>query len=936
MQRTTSGRCKAVTGVSAIACWLGLSMAILVACGGPTVAQTFNGAYFLSADDAQRGLSNQSPTIATDGTNWIAAWWSEQPGILGSGFGSVQVGRSTENGSNWQLIANGRDVEHPLSPGTVGPATLRCGDWQPGVVAGPPGEFVIVWSRQVSGTSHLFASKSTDGGLTWSAERQLTTALRNECPRIAYGLDREGGSGRWMVVWAAYTGLNIPQSNVWDIHVARLTDDPATLALTDEAALSGGANEAHLYPSIATDRAGHWLIAWSVDQFGHDVMRYAYSSDLSLAWTIQNIAGFTDLACSGDHNNTGSRVAHVATDGQVWSVVWQATQIRQAQSNWPPTNLTMVSCAPPSTDTSAAALVANPVDGKWLLIGQRFDTVSPFGSILRLNFLRGNGNPSTGKVDWQSAPEYLYVPINPGTSGETGQCRTDCYGVKAATNGTDWVVAWSSTDSLALGTPAGSHQGNILVTTTSVAPPPTASPSPSPTGQPSPTPSITPTTTPTLTVTATRTPTTTPTSTTTQTPTSTPTYTPACVGVPAGTSCDDGLFCNGSDTCDGLGQCAQHAGSPCDDADACTTDSCNEAEHCQHVVAVESRACGSCGDAIDNDSDEDVDADDSGCATLSEAQHFALIGRIAKGKSVVLGGGVSINSNQPGSHDASAPPFPSGQSRGGVCSNQAQIITSVQIAGAVAAADGQKVRFGTGQDINIGTTYAVGPTTKTVLTGVAPVVGPGACSDAGMTACTLDAQCVFPTRCEGLLLDDPANLNVDKTGVHEEFVRCGEAKGAMAADEASLFALPVSTPAFNIGPIKHQIAAAQPLPILSGPGPHILRASQLRVAPGATLVITADDPDAVVLIQVEKAISIGKTATVQVGGMLKAQNLLWVAHGKGSVKINGGATFVGTVLAPDRSVKLGQNIYVDGALIGNKVSISGACSVTHLPFTALL
>ncbi len=82
--------------------------------------------------------------------------------------------------------------------------------------------------------------------------------------------------------------------------------------------------------------------------------------------------------------------------------------------------------------------------------------------------------------------------------------------------------------------------------------------------------------------------------------------------------------------------------------------------------------------------------------------------------------------------------------------------------------------------------------------------------------------------------------------------------------------------------------------------------------------------------------SIGKTAAVQVAGALQAQNLLWVAHGKGGVRINGSASFAGTVLAPERSVKLGQNIHVDGALIGNKINIAGFSSVTHLPFTPLL
>lgn len=408
---------------------------------------------------------------------------------------------------------------------------------------------------------------------------------------------------------------------------------------------------------------------------------------------------------------------------------------------------------------------------------------------------------------------------------------------------------------------------------------------------------------------------------------------PSDVVLPDGADCSAACFTGAQCV---SGNCVGGSPVSCPPVNGCPQLCNTESNACENDPSVESRPCLTCADTIDNDSDDDTDADDSDCATLSEAQHFGLIGRIAKGKSVRLGSSVEVRSNLPGSHSPPAPPFPSGQSRGGVCAAGAQLIAGIQVAGAFAAGDDQRVRFGTGQDINIGTTYAIGPLTTTVLTGVPPVVGPGNCSDVGMAACTLDAQCTSPATCEGLLLVDVANPNVDESGAHEEFVRCGEAKTAMVVDEAYLYGLPVSNGAYNLGAIKHAAGAPQPIPSLSGPGPHILKATSLRVSPGAVLTVTADDPDAVVVIQVEKSVSIGKTAAVQVAGALQAQNLLWVAHGKGGVRINGSASFAGTVLAPERSVKLGQNIHVDGALIGNKINIAGFSSVTHLPFTPLL
>jgi hypothetical protein len=56
---------------------------------------------------------------------------------------------------------------------------------------------------------------------------------------------------------------------------------------------------------------------------------------------------------------------------------------------------------------------------------------------------------------------------------------------------------------------------------------------------------------------------------------------PGCTGNP---DCDDGLFCNGAETCV-TGTC--QAGTPpnCDDGVACTTDSCNEAsDACEHAA----------------------------------------------------------------------------------------------------------------------------------------------------------------------------------------------------------------------------------------------------------------------------------------------------------------------------------------------------------------
>ncbi|MHC4089907.1 MAG: hypothetical protein ACYSVY_06455, partial [Planctomycetota bacterium] len=60
--------------------------------------------------------------------------------------------------------------------------------------------------------------------------------------------------------------------------------------------------------------------------------------------------------------------------------------------------------------------------------------------------------------------------------------------------------------------------------------------------------------------------------------------TDTCDNVPNNANCDDGLFCNGAETCDAVLDC--QAGTPvnCDDAVGCTDDSCNETtDTCDNV-----------------------------------------------------------------------------------------------------------------------------------------------------------------------------------------------------------------------------------------------------------------------------------------------------------------------------------------------------------------
>jgi hypothetical protein len=56
-----------------------------------------------------------------------------------------------------------------------------------------------------------------------------------------------------------------------------------------------------------------------------------------------------------------------------------------------------------------------------------------------------------------------------------------------------------------------------------------------------------------------------------------------CYPINVGASCDDGLFCNGSETCNTEGGCKAGVAPNCSDGISCTSDSCNEStDSCDH------------------------------------------------------------------------------------------------------------------------------------------------------------------------------------------------------------------------------------------------------------------------------------------------------------------------------------------------------------------
>ncbi len=107
-------------------------------------------------------------------------------------------------------------------------------------------------------------------------------------------------------------------------------------------------------------------------------------------------------------------------------------------------------------------------------------------------------------------------------------------------------------------------------------------------------------------------------------------------------NCDDGLFCNGVETCDPTQGCVAGVAPICDDGIACTLDSCDDALGCLHEWdpgAVEGPYLAlSCTNGLDDDCDGLTDGDDPECAFRLDAVDPSN-GPYTGGTVVILSGG---------------------------------------------------------------------------------------------------------------------------------------------------------------------------------------------------------------------------------------------------------------------------------------------------------
>ena len=232
-----------------------------IAISGATVHVAFRdttgGQYTSYYKRSQDGGSTWEPSVSLGNYYWWPSITTAGPVVFVAlndshpGNTEVYCRRSTDNGSTW-------DTVHQISN-----AAGRSED--PSIVAG--GGFVhMAWNDNRTGIMQTFYRRSSDNGITWGSETQLTNA-----PEFAYFPMLHAFGSDVDLVWGNRTG------SAFDIFYKSSSDFGTTWG-AEQHLTSGAATSA--YPVITHDGPNVHLVWWD---FKGDVY-YRYSSNGGTSW----------------------------------------------------------------------------------------------------------------------------------------------------------------------------------------------------------------------------------------------------------------------------------------------------------------------------------------------------------------------------------------------------------------------------------------------------------------------------------------------------------------------------------------------------------------------------------------------------------------------------------------------------------------------------
>jgi hypothetical protein len=357
----------------------------------------------------------------------------------------------------------------------------------------------------------------------------------------------------------------------------------------------------------------------------------------------------------------------------------------------------------------------------------------------------------------------------------------------------------------------------------------------------------------------------------------------ACVFTNNADPCDDGLFCNGADTCAG-GTCSVHVGNPCAGggpcADTCveSNDSC-VASNC--AVCPECTACNDGNGATHNDRCHGAACfGNTGPRMLGPAIPFSLLG--VNSTSVTLTGGAGLTAE------------------GDVCARRTEIASNPMLGGRLIATrtNATAANFAGGGSVADGIFTGGGA----VNTGNPAVTNPGG------TFIAPNATAVT------------------------EVNRCKMAANRVAAAAGTIadptFAC-VTNPAF---PTNVAVAngATQMLSVTPGVL-NVIRLTNLQVGINGKLVIKSGmmNPNTGVVINVSGLFRLRRGARIVAGAGVKPnQVLINVSNFGGTATLERDSRLEGTLIAVDRDISAGMAVITEGGLFGGITAIGTGPNAT--------
>ncbi|MFQ5417045.1 MAG: sialidase family protein, partial [Myxococcota bacterium] len=189
-------------------------------------AQTFGPPAALKTSATVDSADDRRPQVATNGAGaWVAVW--ETTNALGGSTGSdrdLLVARSADAGVTWS----------PPAALNSNASSDSGDDSRPRVAAGAGGAWVAVWHSTdslggtIGGDADILVSRSTDGGITWTAPAALDVNAASDAGNDTRPHVSTDGVGTWLAVWESTDSLGASIGSDFDLLVSRSTDAGAT------------------------------------------------------------------------------------------------------------------------------------------------------------------------------------------------------------------------------------------------------------------------------------------------------------------------------------------------------------------------------------------------------------------------------------------------------------------------------------------------------------------------------------------------------------------------------------------------------------------------------------------------------------------------------------------------------------------------------------